>query len=84
MRRETQISTAIIEEFLLLPYSFRVTLLVYASQTHWGVTLHKHYTCYDLFSETAFKMPVKGSHQIPWEKLEPSGFFSLILPHFRS
>lgn len=55
MRREknfvsvTQISTAITEEFLLQPYSFRATLLVYALQPCWGVTLHEHYTCYDLF-----------------------------------
>lgn len=61
MRREknfvfvTQISTAIIQYFLLWRYSFKVTFLFYASQHPWGVALHEHHTCYDVFQETALK-----------------------------
>lgn len=80
MRREknfvsvTQISTVVTEEFLLLPYSIRVTFWSGPYRPA-GVWHRMNTTRYDLFQETAFKMSVKGNHQIPWEKLEPSGFF---------
>lgn len=66
MRREknfvsvTQISTVITEEFPLLPYSFRVTLLVSALQTRWGVTLHKHLHVMICFKKQHLRCQSKG------------------------